>query len=153
MDKIKTMLCVLLLLTGYAIGNSQNQSITGIVTSKTDGLPIIGATVIEAGNSSNGTVTDLDGKFTLQVKQGAQVTISYIGYTSVTVDAAPTLNIVLSEDNEMLEEVVVTGYSTQRKADLTGSVAVVSTDELKTISDPGDHGQPAGILQRRHRPI
>ena len=136
MDKIKTMLCVLLLLTGYAIGNSQNQSITGIVTSKTDGLPIIGATVIEAGNSSNGTVTDLDGKFTLQVKQGAQVTISYIGYTSVTVDAAPTLNIVLSEDNEMLEEVVVTGYSTQRKADLTGSVAVVSTDELKTISDP-----------------
>lgn len=136
MDKIKTMLCVLLLLTGYAIGNSQNQSITGIVTSKTDRLPIIGATVIEAGNSSNGTVTDLDGKFTLQVKQGAQVTISYIGYTSVTVDAAPTLNIVLSEDNEMLEEVVVTGYSTQRKADLTGSVAVVSTDELKTISDP-----------------
>lgn len=145
MDKIKTMLCVLLLLTGYAIGNSQNQFITGIVTSKTDGLPIIGATVIEAGNSSNGTVTDLDGKFTLQVKQGAQVTISYIGYTSVTVDAAPTLNIVLSEDNEMLEEVVVTGYSTQRKADLTGSVAVVSTDELKTISNT----DPMRALQGR----
>ena len=98
-------------------------------------MSVIGATVIETGNPTNGTVTDLDGKFTINVKLGAKLTISYIGYTSVTVKAVPNVNIVLSEDSEMLDEVVVTGYTTQRKADLTGSVAVVSTDELKTISD------------------
>lgn len=136
MDKVRIMLCILLLMTGYAVGKSQqNQQISGTVTSKVDGMSVIGATVIETGNPTNGTVTDLDGKFTINVKLGAKLTISYIGYTSVTVKAVPNVNIVLSEDSEMLDEVVVTGYTTQRKADLTGSVAVVSTDELKTISD------------------
>lgn len=136
MDKVRIMLCILLLMTGYAVGKSQqNQQISGTVTSKVDGMSVIGATVIETGNPTNGTVTDLDGKFTINVKLGAKLTISYIGYTSVTVKAVPNVNIVLSEDSEMLNEVVVTGYTTQRKADLTGSVAVVSTDELKTISD------------------
>lgn len=136
MDKVRIMLCILLLMTGYAVGKSQqNQQISGTVTSKVDGMSVIGATVIETGNPTNGTVTDLDGKFTINVKLGAKLTISYIGYTSVTVKAVPNVNIVLYEDSEMLDEVVVTGYTTQRKADLTGSVAVVSTDELKTISD------------------
>lgn len=136
MDKVRIMLCILLLMTGYAVGKSQqNQQISGTVTSKVDGMSVIGATVIETGNPTNGTVTDLDGKFTINVKPGAKLTISYIGYTSVTVEAVPNVNIVLSEDSEMLDEVVVTGYTTQRKADLTGSVAVVSTDELKTISN------------------
>ena len=99
-------------------------------------MPVIGASVVETGKSTNGAATDIDGNFHLNVPEGASVTVSYIGYKSVTMKAEPQMRIVLEENNEMLDEVVVTGYSTQRKADLTGSVAVVRTDELKTTADP-----------------
>ena len=114
---------------------AQNLQVSGTVVSKSDGLPVIGATVLEKG-TTNGTITDFDGKFSLTVKQGAEIVVSYVGFKSQTLKANSVLNIVLEEDSEMLEEVVVTGYTTQRKADLTGSVAVVSTDALKTNSDP-----------------
>ena len=71
----------------------------------------------------------------LSVKQGAEITISYVGFKSQTLKAKGVLKVILEEDSEMLQEVVVTGYTTQRKADLTGSVAVVSTESLKTTSD------------------
>ena len=114
---------------------AQNLQVSGTVVSKSDGLPVIGATVLEKG-TTNGTITDFDGKFSLTVKKGAEIVVSYVGFKSQTLKANSVLNIVLEEDSEMLEEVVVTGYTTQRKADLTGSVAVVSTDALKTNSDP-----------------
>ena len=77
------------------------------------------------GGTTTGTSTDLDGSFELTVPTGSQLEVSYIGYTTLTVTAASVLIIQLEEDNEFLEEVVVTGYITEKKADLTGSVAVV----------------------------
>ena len=109
--------------------------VTGTVVDKATGETIIGASVVEAG-TQNGVITDFDGKFALSVAPGANISITYIGYKPVTVKAAPTLEIAMEEDSEMLDEVVVTGYTTQRKADLTGSVSVVSVDGLQTISDP-----------------
>ena len=108
--------------------------VSGTVTDNVLGEPIIGASVVEVG-TTNGTITDLDGNFSLQVKSGAQLQFSFVGYVTQVLAAAPNMNVVLSEDNELLEEVVVTGYTTQRKADLTGSVAVVQTKGLKTSSD------------------
>ena len=114
---------------------AQSLQVEGTVISKSDGEPIIGATILEKG-TTNGTITDFDGKFTLSVNQGAEITISYVGFKSQTLKAQGILKVLLEEDSEVLQEVVVTGYTTQRKADLTGSVAVVSTESLKTNSDP-----------------
>ena len=111
------------------------QEITGTVVDQT-GEPVIGATVMEKG-TSNGTVTDFDGNFTLKVNAGATLVISYIGYANQELPAAPGMNITLSEDANELAEVVVTGYQVQRKADLTGSVGVVETKDFKANStDP-----------------
>ncbi len=135
MENKKILCSVCFLFTFMSVLWGQNITVKGNVTSKTDGQPIIGASVIETTAITNGTITDLDGNFTLSVKQGSELTISFVGFKTVKQKAKTILNIVLEEDTEMLDEVVVTGYSTQRKADLTGSVAVVSTDALKTTSD------------------
>ena len=102
---------------------------TGVVMEKAGNEPVIGATVLEKG-TSNGTVTDFDGNFTLEVAEGAMLEISYVGYVSQTIPAAVDMRIWLMEDSKQLEEVVVTGYTTQRKADLTGAVSVISADDL-----------------------
>ena len=107
--------------------------ITGTVVDET-GEGVIGATVKEKG-TANGSVTDFDGNFKLKVAKGTMLVISYIGYDNVEVAAAPGMKVQLKENASELAEVVVTGYQTQRKADLTGSVAVVQTKELKTSSD------------------
>ena len=95
-----------------------------------NGEPIIGASVLEVG-TSNGTITDFDGNFTLNVSNGAQLNISYVGYKPQTLAAAADMQIRLAEDTEVLEEVVVTGYTTQRKADLTGAVSAISAKDLE----------------------
>lgn len=132
----KTFLIALLFVIACITAQAQDLQVSGTVISKTDGEPIIGASVVEVGNNINGTITDIDGNFSLSVKEGAQLTISYVGFKSQTVKASSMLNISMEEDSEMLEEIVVTGYTTQRKADLTGAVSVVSTEALKTHSDP-----------------
>ena len=132
MFKLKSFLLSVLLLTGLT-AFAQQITVTGVVTSSTDGYGVIGAAVMEKG-TSNGCVTDLDGNFTLKVEAGKILEISCIGYRTIEVAAAPTLNLVLDEDVAELSEVVVTGYQTQRKADLTGSVSVIKTDEMKTTS-------------------
>ena len=93
--------------------------------------PVVGATVIETG-TTNGTVTDYDGNFSLTVASpDAMVTVSCIGYSSVSYKASEVpQNILLSEDNEFLDEVVVIGYGTVKKSDMTGSVAAVNADEI-----------------------
>ena len=106
---------------------AQSLQVEGTVISKSDGEPIIGATVLEKG-TTNGTITDFDGKFVLSVNQGSEIVISYVGFKSQTLKAQGVLKVLLEEDSEVLQEVVVTGYTTQRKADLTGSVAVVSIE-------------------------
>ena len=86
--------------------------------------PVIGASVVEKGNPTNGTITDIDGNFSLSVKSGATLIVTYIGYKSQEVQAVTgkMLSIVLKEDSQALDEVVVVGYGTQKKSDLTGSV-------------------------------
>ena len=116
--------------------HAQDLVVQGTVLSAVDNFPVIGATVVEDGNNTNGTITDIDGNFTLTVRPSSSISVSFVGYKTQTLKAESVMTFILKEDAEVLDEVVVTGYTTQRKADLTGSVSVVSTDELKTISNP-----------------
>lgn len=166
---MKILSCLLfIIIMGSAAVQAQNRQISGTVISKTDNYPVIGATVVEKANPSNGVITDLDGNFSITVAPNAELTFSYVGYKSVTLPATDRMNVVLEEENELLQEVVVVGYQTQRKADLTGSIAVVSTDEIKTTSNtdpmralqgkvPGmtitANGSPSGVGTVRIRGI
>lgn len=99
-----------------------------------NGEPVPGASVIQKG-TTNGVNTDIDGRFTLKVDGGSMLVISFVGYTTQTVKATPTMNVVLREDTELLEDVVVVGYGTMRKSDLTGSTASIKSDAItSTIS-------------------
>ena len=108
------------------------------------GDPIIGATVMEKG-TSNGTVTDIDGNFRLKTASGATLVISYIGFATQELPAAAGMNITMTDDTNELNEVVVTGYQVQRKADLTGAVSVVNVDELQKQNE----NNPMKALQGR----
>ena len=116
-------------------------TVTGVVSDNFG--PVAGATVIEKGNTGNGTVTDLDGKFSLKVQEGATIVVTFIGYTTqeIKAQAGAPLQISLKEDSQALEEVVVVGFGTQKKANLTGSLTTVDMDELvanrpiTTVSD------------------
>lgn len=111
---------------------AQNVTITGNVIDQNQ-IPIIGGNIIEKG-TNNGTVTDIDGNFTLTVPQGATLQVSYIGYITneVQVGNQTTLQIVLREDMQALDEVVVVGYGTQQKVNLTGAVARIGEKELES---------------------
>lgn len=113
----------------------QQKAISGkVVDSK--GESIIGANVMEKG-TTNGTITDFDGNFSLKVSANSTIVISYIGYQSIEVSAAQIKaggQITLKEDTELMDEVVVVGYGTQKKATLTGSVSSIGGDDLKKIS-------------------
>ena len=103
---------------------------TGVVVDAATGEPIIGASVLEEG-TSNGTITDFDGNFSLSVGKDAMVVISYVGYKTQQLFPKANMKVSLAEDSEVLEEVVVTGYTTQRKADLTGAVSAISAADLE----------------------
>ncbi|WP_321333648.1 TonB-dependent receptor [uncultured Bacteroides sp.] len=107
----------------------QAQTINGVVVDA-NGETVIGASVIEKG-TTNGIVTDIDGKFTLNVKLGVTLQISFVGFQTQEVKATRTMKIILKEDTELLDEVVVVGYGTQKKANLTGAVSTV--DVGKTL--------------------
>ena len=109
------------------------QEITGTVTDAMG--PVIGATVMEKG-TSNGTVTDFDGNFKLKVQAGATLVFSYIGYNSQELPAKDGMQVSMEENAKELAEVVVTGYQVQRKADLTGAVAVMDMKGAKSEGDP-----------------
>jgi TonB-linked SusC/RagA family outer membrane protein len=106
--------------------------ITGTVVDLA-GEPVIGANVKEKGVASNGTITDIDGKFSLSVSQGATLVVSYIGYVTqeIAIRNQTNLRITLVEDSQALEEVVVIGYGTQKKANLSGAVAAISAKALE----------------------
>lgn len=129
---MKKSLLIALTLILAAIGAlAQTTVIHGTVLSKTDNEPLIGASVLSSATKA-GTATDLDGKFSISVPQGSDLTISYVGFVSAIVKAEPGMTVYLTEDSELLDEVVVVGYSTEKKADLTGSVAVV---KMKDVAD------------------
>ena len=94
------------------------------------GEPVIGASVVEKGNPQNGTITNIDGQFTLKVSEGTPIIISYIGYTSQEVKASSNMRITLKEDAQTLQDVVVIGYGVQKKSVVTASIAKVSADDL-----------------------
>lgn len=99
------------------------------------GIPVIGATIIEKG-TGNGTVSDIDGNFSLKVSEGTPLTISYIGYSTIEMKAGTQMHIQLKQEANELNEVIVTGYTTQRKADLTGAVSVMDMKGTMSKSDP-----------------
>ena len=134
MKHIKRMLLSAAFVALGVTAFAQQADVSGTVKDEA-GEAIIGASVTEEG-TKNATVTDFDGNFRLKTAQGAKLRISYIGYKTATVTAGPSLNVVLTEDNNIMEELVVTGYTTQRRADLTGSVAVMDMDEPMSASNP-----------------
>ena len=107
--------------------------VKGVVLDSSD-QPVIGATVIEVGTKSNGTLTRADGSFTLTVARGASLQISYIGYQTQTVRAQSSLTVVLQEDAETLNDVVVVGYGTQRKKLVTGSTVHVDAESISAVN-------------------
>ena len=118
------------------------EAITGTVSDAMG--PVIGATVMEKG-TTNGTVTDFDGNFKLKVQAGKTLVFSYIGYKSLEAPAKNGMEVTMVENAKELAEVVVTGYTTQRKADLTGAVSTVSVDELAKQNE----NNPIKALQGR----
>ena len=113
----------------------QQETVQGTVVDKKTGEPIIGANILVKGTTT-GVITDLDGNFTLNASVGSVLEISYIGYQSIEVKATAQPQIIqLSEDTEVLEEVVVVGYGVQKKATVTGSVATVKGSDLKTTGN------------------
>jgi TonB-linked SusC/RagA family outer membrane protein len=117
-------------------------NITGAVTDAT-GETIIGANVVEKG-TRNSTVTDVSGKFSLTVAEGAVLQVSYLGYVTQEVVATPNMTVVLAEDTKTLDEVVVVGYGVQRKRDLTGSISQVKGDEMRNLPQASITGAIAG---------
>ncbi len=109
--------------------------VKGVVLDTSD-QPVIGASVIEVGTKSNGTLTGPDGSFTISINKGASLKISYVGYKTVTVrpTAGKTLEVTLEEDAEVLNDVVVVGYGTQRKKLVTGSTVHVTADNIAEIN-------------------
>ncbi len=127
MNVLKRFLLSFMLMLTCTILYAQTE-ITGTVVDET-GETVIGATVIEKG-TTNGTVTDFDGVFTLKVNPGVTLVFSYVGYLNVEMPASNGMVVTMKEDALALNEIVVTGYTTQRKADLTGAVSVVSVTDL-----------------------
>ena len=108
----------------------QSKTVTGVVVDAA-GVPVIGANVIVKGTTV-GTITDFDGNYSLEVPENAVLQISYIGYLTeeVTVGDKSSINVTLKEDSQALDELVVVGYGTMRKSDVTGSIATAKGDEL-----------------------
>lgn len=111
---------------------AQNQIYKGMVVDEA-GEPIIGATVKVVGTNT-GTITDMDGNFTVAVSKGQKVEISFLGYTTQTISDFSKVKIILKEDTQKLDEVVVVGYGTQKKAHLTGAIATVPMDEIQDLA-------------------
>lgn len=114
-----------------------------------NGEPLVGVSVMEVG-TNNGAVTDMNGNYTLNVKPGAKLKISYIGFTPQTVKAGSNSQIVLQEDNTALNEVVVVGYGTMRRKDVTSSITTVKAEDLNqgVFTDPGQmlQGKVPGLV-------
>lgn len=130
--------------------NQQSKKITGTVVDAT-GMPVIGANVMVKG-TTNGTITDMHGKFSLEVEDGAVLQVSYIGFANqeIKVGNQTSLSIAMKEDAEALDELVVVGYGVQKKANLTGSVSTVKYGqelENRPITDPSQalSGKTTGV--------
>ena len=133
------------LLTLATVTNAQNITVHGTVISATDSEPLIGASVVPEGQSATGVVTDIDGNFSISAPEGSSLVISYVGFRPKTVKAAAHLTVALDEDSKILDEVVVVGYSTQRKVDVTGAITAVDVNEINKQNE----NNPIKALQGR----
>ncbi len=134
--KRKLMLLMTCLMIGIGLVNAQISKVTGNVTSEEDGLPVVGASVLVKGTTV-GTVTDIDGNFTLTnvPSSAGTLVISFIGMQSQEVKIKPNVKVVLKSDAEVLDEVVVTGYGVQRKASFTGAASIVGEEAIAKKND------------------
>ena len=143
---LRAALMAVLLVSGLSA--FAQTAVQGTVLDAANGEPIIGASVLEIG-TTNGTITDFDGNFTLNVKPGAKLSISYMGYKTQELEAKGTLAVRLSEDTEVLDEVVVVGYGVVKKNDATGAVTAIKPDEmnkgLTTTATDMLSGKVAGV--------
>lgn len=142
----KSLLFALALILAAICAQAQTSvTVHGTVISASDSEPLIGASVIPDQKGVAGVATDIDGNFEITVGEGTRLTVSYVGYKSATVKAAPTVEIKLDEDSELLDEVVVVGYSTQRKVDVTGAITAVDVNEINKQNE----NNPIKALQGR----
>jgi TonB-linked SusC/RagA family outer membrane protein len=137
---LSALLSFLIAIGAYA----QNITVHGTVLSKTDDEPLIGVSV-KTSEGNLGVATDIDGNFIITVPQSAKLTFSYIGYTAKTLAATANMKVYLEEDSELLEEVVVVGYTTQRKVDVTGAITAVDVNEISKQNE----NNPIKALQGR----
>ena len=143
MNNLSRLLMSSALCAVCTMANAQQVNVSGVIKDAT-GKTVIGASVMVKGTKT-GTVTDFDGRFHVECTPGATLVISYIGYQTQEVKAADGMNVVLQEAANDLNEVVVTGYTTQRKADLTGAISVVSVDDIAKQNE----NNPIKALQGR----
>ncbi|MCQ2144550.1 MAG: SusC/RagA family TonB-linked outer membrane protein [Bacteroidales bacterium] len=150
MKKARLFLTVFAMLLISAAAFAQNRTIKGTVIAEDDGMPAIGASVFVKGNTKLGTVTDLDGKFSLSVPNSAkEIVVSFLGYLDQTVTIQPEMTITLKPDSEMLEQVVVTGMQKMDRRLFTGSTTKVDASESQ-INGMADisrslEGRAAGV--------
>jgi hypothetical protein len=145
--KLLSIICVGLMMCGGSVSAAprmigeqvspadETTQVKGVVLDS-DRQPVIGATVVEVGTQNNGTLTGADGSFTLTISKGASVRISYVGYKTVTVKptAGRSVQVVLEEDSEILNDVVVVGYGTQQKKLVTGSTVHVTAESIEAVN-------------------
>ena len=143
-SKLKAFRMALTLMFCFIVGTISAQTVNGNVVDET-GEPVIGATVLEKG-TKNAVITDFDGNFTIKTQGGKVLIISYIGMVSQDVNIAgkTNVNVVLKEDANTLQDVVVVGYGTMKKQDLTGSVSSVNTEQLNAKGAPSVLGNLQG---------
>lgn len=148
---MKTRILFLLVFVAFCSTAMAQFQVKGTVVSDNDSEPMISVAILESG-TTNGTITDLYGNFSLQLKDSnATLIVSFLGYQTqnVNVNGRSVVNIRMKEDSELLDEVVVVGYGVQRKSDLTGAVSSVNSDDIKnlTTSDAAAalQGKAAGI--------
>lgn len=136
----RMLLAALLMLSGAVAALAQNK-VSGTV-SDADGQPLVGVSIMEVG-TGNGTVSDINGRYTLQTKSGASLRFTYLGYQPVTAKAAQGQSVVMHEDAKSLNEVVVVGYGTMRRKDVTSSITTIQSKDLNV----GVMTNPAQMLQ------
>lgn len=124
---------LLLFFIHVSIALSAQSLVKGHITSAQDGSAVISATVSEASNMNNTVITDINGYFEISVPKDAVIVIQSLGYRKTSIKSSPVMNIKLEEDEQALDELVVVGYTKERRADITGAITVVSMDDIKDI--------------------
>lgn len=148
-NSIGTRQWVFLLFLFFSLGATAQQTVRGVVKDAT-GETLPGVSIVETG-TTNGTISDFDGSYEVTIADGGTLTFTYVGYASQTIspDGSGDLNITLQTDSEVLDEVVVVGYGSQRKAEITGAVSSVGGDEISALPvtsvEQGLQGRAAGV--------